>query len=162
LAWMRDQTASRALGELGLEEEVWLCHGSPRSDVEYLLETVTKQGVRPATPEEISVRCGERGVSAGLIACAHTHIPRVVRAPGGALVVNPGSVGLPAYDDTSPYHHVMEAGSPHARYAVLERSDSGWLCQLLSIPYDHASMAALAEERGRQDWARALRNGFLS
>jgi hypothetical protein len=39
----------------------------------------------------------------------------------GALVLNPGSVGWPAYnDDDHPYPHVMEAGTPHARYAVAD------------------------------------------
>ncbi len=31
------------------------------------------------------------------------------------------SVGLPAYDDDRPYAHLVESGSPHARYAVLRR-----------------------------------------
>ena len=37
------------------------------------------------------------------------------------MVVNPGSVGLPAYTDTEPVKHSMEMGAPHARYAVLDR-----------------------------------------
>ena len=31
----------------------------------------------------------------------------------------------------------------------------------LSVPYDHRSMAALARERGRPDWERALLTGFV-
>jgi hypothetical protein len=34
---------------------------------------------------------------------------------GVALAANPGSVGLPAFDDTHPHPHVVETGSPHAR-----------------------------------------------
>jgi hypothetical protein len=47
-------------------------------------------------------------------------LQRAVRLPGGSLVVNPGSVGWPAYDDDRPAPPVMEAGSPHARYAVVD------------------------------------------
>ena len=33
-------------------------------------------------------------------------------------MLNPGSVGCPAYQDPGDEPHVSEAGSPHARYAV--------------------------------------------
>ena len=46
---------------------------------------------------------------------------RIVALDHDRLVVNPGSVGLPAYTDTEPVTHSMEMGAPHARYAVLER-----------------------------------------
>jgi hypothetical protein len=36
------------------------------------------------------------------------------------MIINPGSVGLPAYEDPSPPAHVSESGSPAARYAVLQ------------------------------------------
>ena len=37
----------------------------------------------------------------------------------GRLIVNPGSVGSPGYRETHPYPHVIEAGTPDARYAIL-------------------------------------------
>jgi hypothetical protein len=36
------------------------------------------------------------------------------------------------------------------------------VCQLISVPYDHESMAALADQRGRPDWAHALRTGRMA
>ena len=43
--------------------------------------------------------------------CGYTHIPRIVALPNGTLIVNLGSVGLPASDDasddTSPCIHYM-------------------------------------------------------
>ena len=61
-----------------------------------------------------------------LILCGHTHLPRVVALSSGQLVVNPGSVGLPAYADDAPVAHAMQTFSPHASYAILESGPSGW------------------------------------
>lgn len=72
---------------------------------------------------------------------------------------------LPAYDDDHPYplskFHRIENGSPDARYAVVEKSGGDWRCELISVPYDHESMAILADKRERQDWAHALRTGWM-
>ena len=61
-----------------------------------------------------------QGITQSLILCAHTHIARAVRLRDGRLIVNPGSVGSPGYRDVHPFPHVVEAGTPDARYAILE------------------------------------------
>lgn len=137
-----------------------LFHGTPAANDVYLLETVHSRGVSPATPGEIEARLGP-GLLPPLLLCGHTHIPRVVTALNGTLIVNPGSVGLPAYSDETPFPHVMETGSPHARYAILERHDAGWhVCQQ-QIPYAHEDAAGFALRNGREDWAFCLRNGVV-
>jgi predicted phosphodiesterase len=148
---------------LQLTDEVFCCHGTPDSDLHYFLETVTLDGLRPATPAEGSQRAGRamQGVEGAVILCGHTHVPRVMQLADGRLVVNPGSVGLQAYDDAHPHPHVVENGSPHARYAVLTRRKAGWQVDLRSVPYDHESAARLAEAHGRGDWADALRSGVV-
>lgn len=149
-----------------LGADVALCHGSPRSDVEYLLETPIGDGVQLSSNDEIQERLG-RAIPdhITLLACGHSHVPRAVRLACGLLIVNPGSVGLPAYDDDHPYpsspYHRVENGSPEARYAVICKTGRGWACELISVPYDHESMAALADRRGRSDWAHALRTGRM-
>lgn len=149
-----------------LGAEVALCHGSPRSDVEYLLETPVGQEARLATEEEIEERLeGRIAAQIRLLACGHSHVARCVRLASGLLILNPGSVGLPAYEDDHPYpqssFHRIEAGSPDARYAIAEQVAGGWSCQLLSLPYDHEAMAQLALRHGRPDWAHALRTGRM-
>ena len=155
-------------GTRWLAADLYCCHGTPTSDLEYFLETVTpdfgverdgvvSHGVRPATPQEALERAGS--VPASLILCGHTHQPRVLRLPDKRIVVNPGSVGLPAYDDELPFKHYIESGSPHARYALIECDASSWKVQLRQVGYDHEAAARQAEANGRVDWADALRTG---
>lgn len=141
-------------------DDVMLCHGTPRCDSRYWLEQVTSDGtVRPASRAEVEREA--IGVDAGLILCAHTHIPRQVRLRDARLVVNPGSVGCPAYDDTAPVYHIMQTGTPTASYAILEQTAGTWQVTFRSVPYDHAAASALAAQNGREDWARALSSGWF-
>jgi hypothetical protein len=75
-------------------------------------------------------------------------------------VVNPGSVGLPAYTDERPVPHRMENHAPHARYAIIEKTISGWNVAHLSLAYPWPEAVAAAERQGREDWARALATGY--
>jgi hypothetical protein len=40
---------------------------------------------------------------------------------------------------------------------MLHKTGHGWACELIFVPYDHESMAVLADRRARHDWAYALR-----
>ncbi|MDP2451180.1 MAG: metallophosphoesterase family protein [Polaromonas sp.] len=158
--WLRALPAGRAL-----EPDIRLCHGTPGTDLQYWLETVVpgfgdmgSAGIRPATLEEVRERLGDE--RHGLVLCGHTHVPRVVQC-GGALVVNPGSVGLQAYGDARPHSHVVETGAPHARYALLEQAPGGWQVDLRAVPYAHEAQAEVARRHGRPDWAHALLTGRM-
>ena len=101
-------------------EGLLFCHGTPDNDHVY-----------SAKPSSRTAACGSRraprstrrlaGVQVPIVLCGHSHMVRCVGLDHGRLVVNPGSVGLPAYTDGEPVKHAMEMGAPHARYAVLER-----------------------------------------
>jgi hypothetical protein len=56
----------------------------------------------------------------------------------------------------------MEAGSPHARYAVITNKQRRFAVEHVAIAYDHETAAATAERNGRPDWALALRSGRAS
>jgi predicted phosphodiesterase len=157
-AWMRALPATR-----WLDDAVFCCHGTPASDLVYLMETVTpafgqhgSKGIRAASAAEMTERLGT--TVAPVVLCGHSHVPRLVRV-GATLVVNPGSVGLQAYDDDLPHRHDVETGSPLARWAVLERRAGGFGVALRATPYDHERAARQAEANGRGDWADALRTG---
>jgi diadenosine tetraphosphatase ApaH/serine/threonine PP2A family protein phosphatase len=135
-----------------------VCHGTPGDDAEYLLETPERGRLRPAGSAEIAARLGN--TTARVIACGHSHVPRLVHLPDGTAIVNPGSVGLPAYTDDGPRAHVSETGSPLARYAVLEFTGSKVTVTLAAVEYDHACAAQQAAANGRPDWAVSLRTGY--
>lgn len=136
---------------------IYLCHGTPDNDMDYLLETVDESGCRPASRLEVMERLA--GCPSSLILCGHTHMPRCVQLADGRLVVNPGSVGLQAYDANWPHPHVMQTGSPHARYAIAELNHGTWHIEFIQVEYDWNAAADLAESHGRADWAIALRTG---
>ena len=152
--WMRGLTHARAL-----DDEVFLCHGTPRSDVEGFLDSVEGDHTRPATRDELTERCAL--TAPRVIACGHTHIPRVTQSPRGQLLVNAGSVGLQAYEDHHPHYYRVEGGDAYARYATIEKRGGAWHAQIHPVPYDHESMARLAEHNGRPGWAHALRTGLM-
>jgi predicted phosphodiesterase len=136
-------------------------HGTPSDDLQYLLHTVTEDGAREATVDEVVRRLGDVA-GYGLLLCGHTHLAGSLRLPSGALVVNPGSVGWPAYADDAPFPHRMEAGSPHARYAIVDDSSGRWQVAMRSVEYPWESAAAVAERQGRPDVAHALRSGRVA
>ena len=167
---LSDMNAYRALDE---EIKAWLVtlparlepsqgilafHGIPAIQNAYLLESVAHLRAHLATPAEIDARLGE--FRADLLLCGHSHFPRTVQHKD-MLLVCPGSVGCPAYIDNSGSGHVIETGSPHARYAVIERSAASWLVEQIAVPYDFLSAVKKAADNGRPDWEIALRTGFM-
>ena len=77
----------------------------------------------------------------------------------GPMIVNPGSVGLPAFSDDTPFLHVIETGTPHARYAIVERRGARWHVHFRVLEYDWDAAASDAYRDGRSDWAQALATG---
>lgn len=152
--WLRSLPETLRIGH-----DVLLVHGTPRSDVEYFLETVDETGVRWASDEEIAERAGAE--PAAVILCGHTHLPRAEWLADGRLIVNPGSVGLPAYGDDHPFAHKVETGAPHARYAIVEKCGDSWRADLIAVDYDWEEAARAADANRRPEWARALRTGWM-
>lgn len=141
-------------------ERVFLCHATPESDEVYWLETVLPDGtVRMASLEAIEEAA--RQIVQPLILCGHSHIARAARLADGRLIVNPGSVGSPGYRDVHPFPHVVEAGTPDARYAILELDTGSWHVTFRYVPYDHDAMAALARRNGEPELASALATGWI-
>ncbi len=152
LDWMRSLPS-----DCRLDDDIYMCHGSPASDLEYLLENIRAGHPRLRSDREITASLG--GQRAEIILCGHTHIPRCVQLSSGQMVINPGSVGLPAYTDDEPVLHSMENYCSHASYAVLEKRASGWIVRQMKVAYDVQQAVALARERQREDWAHFLRTG---
>lgn len=143
---------------------VFLCHGTPRSDEEDWLDVRGPEG-RMVEATAKAVEAAAEGVAERVILCGHTHTPRLVRLADGRMVVNPGSVGCPAYLDSRfdpPFAH--ETGTPDASYAILTQANDGWSAELLRVPYDPASMVDCARARGAgtKSWIQAIRTGRVT
>ncbi|MEM5582150.1 metallophosphoesterase family protein [Roseibium sp. AS2] len=142
-----------------LNADIFLCHGTPDNDDRYLTEKV--EGPKGHLPDEDTLLSELKGETASVVCCGHTHIPRLIRLQEtGQILLNPGSVGLPSYEDTHPHHHIMEAGSPHARYALMTSNGGAWNFQEKILSYDWDAAALEAQKNGRSGWARALKHGF--
>ena len=155
LDWLRALPAT-----LVVAEEVCVCHGD-LFDSPHLLEQVTSAGVflRSTSAIEASVA----SIAQPVILCGHSHVPRTVALPQGKLVVNPGSVGLPAYTEETveeiPVFHSMESGSPHARYAILHKTQDDWQVEHIQVPYNWNHAAHIAQSNQRPDWATWIKTG---
>jgi predicted phosphodiesterase len=144
-------------GTLRPEPDVLLCHGTPEDDAAYLLEDVATGRPRPRDPRAVLADLTPWAEGCTLVLAGHSHHAGRTDT-GGITVVNPGSVGLPAYDDDDP-PHAMASGSPRAAYAVLSRTASGWDAEFLEVDYDWRAAADLARRNGRGDWAQWLSTG---
>ncbi|WP_156678809.1 metallophosphoesterase family protein [Sphingomonas profundi] len=148
LAWLATLPST-----LEYAADIFLCHGTPASDSAYLLEDVGEDGAYPAAPGAVAERLAGRRER--LTLCGHSHLARLLWLADGRTVANPGSVGLPAYADPLPHWHVMESGTPRARYALVEDG----AVDLLEADYDFAAASAKARAEGRGDWSFALATG---
>lgn len=142
-------------------DELFLCHGTPHDDLVYWLEDLTPEGIVHMSARE-RIETFATGIDYPVILCGHTHIPRTVRLADGRLIVNPGSVGCPGYDDDEPVFHKVETGSPDASYAILCKTGDLWDVTFRRLPYDHMAMSRLAYSRGDREWANALANGWVT
>ena len=155
LDWLRAQPMTQVY--LG---RVFLCHATPENDEIYWLDTVHPDGTVALSPLD-RIEQFARGITQSLILCAHTHLARAVQLRDGRMIVNPGSVGSPGYRDKHPFPHVVEAGTPDARYAILEPTVGGWGVTFRHVAYDHEAMAALARRNNQPELAHALATGWI-
>lgn len=149
--WLREMRSTH------MTDDFYLCHGTPDSDTSYLLEEMSPAGAVLKNPAEIDRTLAK--IKHPVIVCGHTHIPRTIRLPSGKIVVNPGSVGLPSYYDDLPVAHKMESGSPHAKYAILEKQGGQYLVEQICVPYDWDGAAKTALLNDRPDWSFCLKTG---
>ncbi len=138
-------------------DNLFLCHGTPASDHKYLLRSVNASGLIDTSADELDQEVAR--VEQAVILCGHDHLPGNVRLRDGKLIVNPGSVGLQAYDDDTPFPHVVENGTPNARYCIISRKDDRWTVENVVLAYDWQAAASVAKKNGRADWAHWLTTG---
>ena len=152
----------RSLPKMIDEGDMFFCHATPEDDAKNWLDHRGPDHRLVARDlDGVLARLGP--VKADLVACGHTHMPRVVRLPGGAMIVNPGAVGCPAYLDTRMEpNFVQQTGSPDASYSLVEKTPAGWTASLMTVPYDSTDMAKMARDRCAESWAEAVETGWFA
>ncbi|UCD19373.1 MAG: metallophosphoesterase family protein [candidate division WOR-3 bacterium] len=148
---------SRLPGTAIIDSVLFACHASPRSDTEYFFWHIHPEGPVLRDGREMEKMIEE--VSSRVVLCGHDHVPRSLFLNDGILVVDPGSVGLQAFQDEAPYRHIMQNHSPHARYTILTEDKGTWHAEHQKVAYDWEAASVLAGENGRADWAFWLRTG---
>jgi predicted phosphodiesterase len=138
---------------------IFACHGTPTNDNQYLVEEVSDRRLVRAHPAAIQKRLGN--IQARVILCGHSHQQHLIQLPDGPLIVNPGSVGCPSYDDPGDDPHASELGLPRTRYAVVAVDDAQTSVDMIAIPYDWQAASARAEKNNRPEWAYGLRTGWF-
>ncbi|QRM55578.1 metallophosphoesterase family protein [Sinorhizobium sp. BG8] len=135
-------------------------HATPAYDDRYVLDEIASGVLVRAPMGKIVRRLGD--IAEKLVILGHSHRPDLVRLPSGTIVMNPGSVGCPAYFDPTGQAHASESGTPHARYAIVDTVDGGDpSIEFVALAYDYEAAACRAETNDRPDWAHALRTGFM-
>ena len=145
-------------------ENSLFCHGTPHADDEYLIEKIENNQVKIKSNNELLNLLNL--VSEKFVFCGHSHISRTIYLNSTnkeKVIINPGSVGLPAYEDDLPFPHKMESNNPLTKYTIVTLTDeTTYNIEHVELEYDYGYASKLAEKNGRLDWAYALRTGKVS
>lgn len=137
-----------------MNEDLTLFHATPHSTKEYLFEKIVNKQVVIRENEEIKEIIKE--ISTKYVACGHSHVERIVNIDG-QVVMNAGSVGLPAYSDDDPYH-CMETLNAFAKFITV---DDG-IVKINLVDYDYMTAAERAKQNNRMDWYSWITTGRVN
>ena len=123
-AWLAALPKELRLGVGGAD--VWVVHGSPLSDVDFIYPSVT--------PQALAAKLGE--VRPRVLVCGHSHVP-FTKEIAGVRVVNCGSVGRPV------------DGDPRGALAFCDFLGKGRVyCRIVRFAYPVEPVIADVEARG--------------
>ncbi len=152
LYWIQDLQFEKIIGGT-----YYMIHGTYFDDSQYLLEDISNGEVKLRSDEDI-IKLTDN-IETPFIFCGHSHLPRIHKVNSGQIVINPGSVGLQAYEDELPIKHKMQNHTPDAAYTILTVEENQYSVEQVRVAYDYEKAAKKAEGNGREDWAYALRTG---
>lgn len=105
---------------------VLFCHGSPRSNTEEFLPSLSTAAIQ-------TLLAGE---SANIVVTGHTHL-QMLRSFKGRLLLNPGSLGLPFLDHPDGGVPVI---MPWAEYAVIDLEPTALNVSMRRIPLEPSTL----------------------
>jgi len=142
-----------------LDNLFFVCHGTPESDDEYLLEHVTANGVFVYNDEYLVERT--KHIKERIILCGHSHVNRVIYLSNDKIILNPGSVGLPAYLGNGEHRFAMESMTPHAKYGIVYTDGQSINIEQVHCAYDWHKASDAARKNGNEKWAQYLLYGRM-
>ncbi|MGI4021304.1 MAG: metallophosphoesterase family protein [Janthinobacterium lividum] len=154
IEWLKSLSPTQSIDKL-----IFTCHGTPESDNEYLLEEVTENGVFVFKDETLIAKTAH--IKEQIILCGHSHVNRVIWLSNGKIILNPGSVGLPAYLGNDKVRFSMESMTPHSKYALIYADKNSIKVEQVNCPYDWNAASETARKNGREDWAQGLLHGRM-
>jgi putative phosphoesterase len=153
VAWLSNLSKSMII------DEFFLCHGSPQYDSDYLFEKVGEQGVVLKNEGELYHEI--KDISQQIICCGHSHLFHVKALSSNQYIVNPGSVGLQAYDDDTPLYHIMETRQNKASYCMVSKENDQYTFENILVSYDTKAAANCASNYGHKKWEKWLLTGSV-
>jgi putative phosphoesterase len=143
--WIKD------LPKYLVENDLTIFHGTMNSMYEYFFEYIKNGRVNVYETEEIKNRVQK--IKTKYIGCGHSHIERIMTIDD-QILINPGSVGLPAYSDNEPKHKI-ETLNNRAKYIEVNENE----IVVNYIKYDYKIAAKQARKNNREDWAYSIETG---
>lgn len=141
-------------------ENVLFIHGSPDSKYNYLTEIVTEHGIMKKNNSVLNDEIKDIGQK--YIVCGHSHMSGSVYVSSGKLIINPGSVGLPAYSDMLPFPHSVENHTPYAKYAMITiENQYVTSIEYNEVSYDWHVASDVARNNNREDYAIPILTGMV-
>jgi putative phosphoesterase len=154
IAWLKTLPDTVTIDDL-----IFVCHGTPESDNEYLLEKVTEHGVFVYNDEELIAKT--KHIKQRIILCGHSHVNRVIYLSTNKIILNPGSVGLPAYLGNGQHRFAMESMTPHAKYAIITANGDDINIEQINCTYNWNAASQQAKEHGNENFAKFLLYGRM-
>lgn len=155
LHWIQDLPFEKLIGD-----DYYMIHGTYQDDSIYMLEDVSSG--KPVLRDDKKILEIIDDITSKFVICGNSCLPRCVNLSSGQVAINPGSVGLQAFQETYPNEHTIENNTPDASYVVLTVENEKYGIELVKIAYDFEKAATKAEENGRADWAYSLRTGKVN
>ncbi len=131
--------------------DLTLFHGSFNNTRKYLIEKIEKGNVIIKSKTELLSEIKE--IKSKYICCGHSHVERIIHL-NNQVIINVGSVGLPAYSDDEPFH-CMETFNSYAKYVIIENNE----IQVVNVKYDFIKAAKQAKKNKREDWYNWIKEG---
>jgi len=141
----------KTLPKIIQKENITLFHGTFDSNREYLLENIFQGNIYIKNNNEILEKI--KNIDSKYIGFGHSHLERILTI-NEKILINAGSVGLPAFSDDDPIHNI-ETFNNFAKYVLINDQS----IEIINVEYDHKSSCKRARDNNRNDWYVCLKNG---